>query len=285
MYAILGATGQVGRAVVASLAADGHAARMRLIGRTPSADAPAGAAWHHADLRDGPAALAAALEGAEAAFVLNPVPVDAGDVHADAAALAGVIAQAVAAARCPRVVALSGQGAHLDAGTGIVLTLRALEAALAAGGARTTFVRATSFMQNRVPIARAALASGTWHAMFAPDLPLPAVSADDVGRCVARMLRDPDPPRIVNVTGAGTWSEREVGRLVASLAGRPLAVEAVPPAHRAAALQAAGLGRSYAEALAQMHAAFEAGAAAFAPADLEVAGEESFEDVLRRALA
>jgi len=62
-------------------------------------------------------------------------------------------------------------------------------------------------------------------------------------------------------------------------------VEAVPPAHRAAALQAAGLGRSYAEALAQMHAAFEAGAAAFAPADLEVAGEESFEDVLRRALA
>ncbi|TWT18383.1 KR domain-containing protein [Luteimonas wenzhouensis] len=44
MYAILGATGQVGRAVVASLAADGHAARMRLIGRTPSADAPAGAA-------------------------------------------------------------------------------------------------------------------------------------------------------------------------------------------------------------------------------------------------
>ena len=108
MYAILGATGQVGRAVVASLAADGHAARMRLIGRTPSADAPAGAAWHHADLRDGPAALAAALEGAEAAFVLNPVPVDAGDVHADAAALAGVIAQAVAAARCPRVVALSG---------------------------------------------------------------------------------------------------------------------------------------------------------------------------------
>ena len=220
MYAILGATGQVGRAVVASLAADGHAARMRLIGRTPSADAPAGAAWHHADLRAGPAALAAALE-----------------------------------------------------------------AALAAGGARTTFVRATSFMQNRVPIARAALASGTWHAMFAPDLPLPAVSADDVGRCVARMLRDPDPPRIVNVTGAGTWSEREVARLVASLAGRPLAVEAVPPAHRAAALQAAGLGRSYAEALAQMHAAFEAGAAAFAPADLEVAGEESFEDVLRRALA
>src|SRR5690606_15547817 len=98
-------------------------------------------------------------------------------------------------------------------------------------------------------------------------------------------LRDPDPPRIVNVTGAGTWSEREVARLVASLAGRPLAVEAVPPAHRAAALQAAGLGRSYAEALAQMHAAFEAGAAAFAPADLEVAGYDSFEDVLRSALA
>src|SRR5690606_11017039 len=170
MYAILGATGQVGRAVVASLAADGHAARMRLIGRTPAADAPAGAAWPPADLRDGPAALAAAPEPA-----LAP--------------------------RGARTPSESGPSFMQDRDPAALAA--ALEAALAAGGARTTFVRATAFMQNRVPIARAALASGTWHAMFAPDLPLPAVSADDVGRCVARMLRDPDPPRIVNVTGAG----------------------------------------------------------------------------------
>lgn len=285
MLAILGASGQVGGAIASSLAGDPGAGRVRMIGRRAPAPSPDAAEWVAADLRDGPAALAGALGGASAVFVLNPVPPDADDVRAEGAALARVIAEAVVAAGRPRVVALSGQGAHLGRGNAIVQALHALEAALAATGARTTFVRATSFMQNRVPFALAAATTGTWHALQAPDLPLPAVSAVDVGRCAARMLRDPEPPGIVNVTGAGTWSERDVARMVERIAGRPVTVEEVPPAHRAAALQAAGLGRSYAEAVAAMQSELEAGALPFAPADLEVAGEETLEAVLRRALA
>lgn len=285
MLAILGASGQVGGAVVASLAGDPGTGPVRMIGRRPPAHRPDGAGWVAADLRDGADALAAALDGATAVFVLNPVPPDAVNVHADGVALARTIADAVVAAGRPRVVALSGQGAHLDQGNAIVRSLHALEAALAATGARTTFVRATSFMQNRVPFALAAAATGAWHALQAPDLRLPAVSAGDVGRCAARMLRDPDPPGVVNVTGAGTWSEREVARMVERIAGRPVTVEVVPPAHRAAALRAAGLGPSYAEAVATMQSELEAGALPFAPADLEVAGEEPLEAVLRRALA
>src|SRR5690606_20498528 len=149
--AILGASGQVGSAVVASLADDPGTCAIRMIGRRPPVQGPDGAGWVAADLRDGADALAAALAGATAVFVLNPVPPDAVDVHADGAALARTIADAVVAAGRPRVVALSGQGAHLDQGNAIVRSLHALEAALVATGARTTFVRATSFMQNRVP--------------------------------------------------------------------------------------------------------------------------------------
>ncbi len=285
MYAILGATGQVGGAVLDALLAQVPAERIRAIGRRRPKRLPPGAQWRHADLRGGEAALAEALAGATAAFVLSPVSPDAPDVHAEGEALARTLANAAARSGCPRIVALSSQGAHLRQGTGIIGTLHALETALRRVRARTTFLRPTFFMQSWLPFARAAVASGTWHAMHAPDASIDAVSAGDVGTCAARLLREPHAPEVVNLGGAGAWSERDAARIAAQLAGRPIDVAAVPPQRRADVLCDAGLGRSYADAVATMHAAIEAGAVPFEPAARTEHGTESLEAVIARCLA
>ena len=286
MYAILGATGQVGGAVLDTLLAQEPAEWIRAVGRRRPARLPREAEWRHADLRGDTAALADALAGATAAFVLSPLSPGAPDVHAEGEALARTLAEAVVRSGCPRVVALSSQGAHLARGTGVIGTLHALEAALRRTGARTTFLRSTFFMQSWLPFAQAAMASGTWHAMHVPlDAPLDAVSARDVGACAARLMREPDPPAIVNIGGAGAWSERDVAGIVAGLAGRPIEVVAVPPERRADVLCAAGLGRSHAQALAEMHAAIEAGAVPFEPVPRTEHGTESLEEVVARSFA
>lgn len=286
MHAILGATGQVGGALLDALLECAPAERIRMLGRHPPAALPRGVEWRQADLRGEAAVLAEALSGVSTVFALSPVAVDAVDVHADGNGLARVLAEAIVLAGRPRVVALSSQGAQLADGTGIIRTLHALETALLGTGARTTFLRSTFFMQSWLPFVHAAMAGGIWHAMHAPpDALLEAVSANDVGRCAARLLCDPEAAGIVNVTGAGAWSELDVARTVERLSGRPIVLEMVPREQRAAVLRAAGLGASYAEALAAMHAAIEDGAVPSEPAPVEAKGVEMLETVIARAVA
>lgn len=286
MYAIFGATGQVGGAALDALLGQVPAGSLRLIGRRKPSGIPDGVDWRHADLRGDAARLADALAGVTAAFVLSPVAADADDVRADGDLLARNLATAVTAAGCPRIVALSSQGAHLDSGTGIIGTLHALESHLVATGARTTFLRPTFFMQSWLPFAQLAAATGRWHAMHAPaEAPMEAVSACDVGRCAARFLCEPEAPAVVNIRGAGAWSELDAARITERLSGRKIEATAVPPARRAGVLREAGIGRSYAEATADMYAAIEAGAVPFEPAALQVEGSESLETVFGRAFA
>ena len=69
MYVVIGATGNVGRAVVHQLAARGH--EVRAVSRDPGrVHWPAGVTPHAADLQD-PAAVAAALVGTQGVFTLS----------------------------------------------------------------------------------------------------------------------------------------------------------------------------------------------------------------------
>ena len=168
MYVILGASGQVGGSVLKALELLDPDARLRAVSRRiPQAKAD-GVDWQTLDASRDIDGLARVLEGAEAAFVMNPVPPDSAEVYADAAAISHTIAAALAKARCPRVVALSSQGAHLPAGTGIIRTLHDFETALRRTSAALTCMRSTFFMESWLPFAAAALDSGEWLAMRDP---------------------------------------------------------------------------------------------------------------------
>ena len=281
MYLILGATGQVGGHVLKAIQRHRPGAPLRIVSRRPPETLPAHADWREIDLARDAEGLASAMEGVSTAFVMNPVPPDAGDVYREAAAISRTIADAIERAGKPRVVALSSQGAQLADGTGVITVLHDFETALRGTGAPLTAVRSTFFMESWLPFAAAALESGQWWAMRSPpDARDAAVSARDVGAVIADCMLAPEAPAIVNVTGARSYSEVDAVAILSSLAGRGIELVTVPAAERAGVLEAAGLGPSYAAALAAMYDALDAGRVPFeAAADVRL-GSTPLEDVL-----
>lgn len=285
MFVIMGATGQVGGAVLEQL--KGRGVAVRAVARASSRAASLGVEVVRADASD-EAGLAAAFAGAEAAFVmLVPLP-EAADVLAAARASARAIAAAVRAARVPHVVALSSQGAHLADGNGVVRTLHDFEVALAGATPSLVFLRPGNFMENwaaMLPVAR--------EAGVLPSALLPlgqkseAVSALDVGRIAADLLFDPRPgTRIVNLAGPAEYSAQDAAAALSALLGK--AVTAVPSSRdeTIAGLLAAGLGADYAAKLADLNDAVNAGRMGIPAGSGEMRrGGTTLEQALRRLMA
>ena len=285
MYVILGATGQVGSSVLKTLRMLAPDVRIRIVGRRRPGILADGIEWHEADVSSDVQGLASALQGATAAFVMNPVPPDAEEVCRDAAKISTTIATAVQQASNPRIVAVSSQGAHLPEGTGVIAALHDFETALSATDAPLTCVRSTFFMESWLPFAGEALETGKWWAMRnLPEAQDNAVSARDVGAVIAQCLLDAASPAIVNVTGARTYSENDAASILESLSGRSIDVAAVPPSERVEALEGAGLGPSYARALADMYDALDAGRIPFEPVPDTRHGTITLEEVLRAVI-
>ena len=286
MYVILGASGQVGGAALAALAHDlaDKPHTIRALSRRRPVRLPAGVEWRSVDGLDTDA-LSDALTGATAAFVLNPVPIDAADVFEATDQWSRSVAEALARARPDHVVALSSQGAHLAEGTGVIRALHRFEQALRQTGVSTTVVRPSYFMESWLPVLAPALQTGELPAFRLPvEQPFDTISAGDVGRLVADLLQAPRAADIVNATGPRQYAEVDAAAIVARLSGRSINVSPVPPAAREGALIEAGLSLSYARELAAMYAALDNGAAAFESAAATHYGTTTLDRVLAAAL-
>jgi uncharacterized protein YbjT (DUF2867 family) len=283
MFVIMGVTGQVGGAALETLKLGGIA--LRAVARDPSRAQRLGVETVRADAME-TEALAAAFAGADAAFVMLVPPYQARDVLAESRAMARSIAAAVRTARVPHVVALSSVGAHLSEGNGIVRALHDFEAALAGAAPSLVFLRPGEFLENWagvLPVARDAgvLPSGKLDL----DERHEAVSALDVGRVAADLLLDPRAgTRIVDLAGPAPCSARDAAAILTRLLGKP--VTAVPSSREqsVAALVAAGLGVDYAEKLADLDEAINAGRLDLLPGGEIRRGSVTLEAVLRRLL-
>lgn len=264
MFVIMGATGKVGGAALEALKQRGIA--LRAVARDPARAQGLGVEIVRGDASE-TESLVTAFSGAQAAFVMLVPPYQALDVVAASRVMARSISDAVRTARVPHVVALSSLGAHLSEGNGIVQVLHDFEVALAAAAPSLVFLRPGEFMENWagvLPVAREAgvLPSGK----LALDQRHEAVSALDVGLAAADLLLDPRPgTRIVDLAGPASCSAREAAAVLSRLLGKP--VTAVPSSREqsVAALVAAGLGADYAEKLADLDEAINAGRLDFPP--------------------
>lgn len=282
MFVIMGATGQVGGAVLEALKQ--RRVAVRALSRDPARAQGLGVEVVRGDASD-TAALSAAFRGAEAVFVMQVPPPQAKDVLAEAQAASRSIAAAVRSARVPHVVALSSVGAHLSEGNGIVRALHDFEVELAGAAPSIVFVRPGDFMENWAAVLPAAQEAGV---LPSGKLPLEAgneaVSALDVGRTAAELLFDPRPgTRIVNIMGPAPYSALDAAGILSRLLAKT--VTAVPSSREesVAGLVAAGLGADYAEKLADLDEAFNAGRLGFPPNSGEMRrGKVTLEDVLRR---
>lgn len=263
MFAILGATGKVGRATIQTLRAEGLAVRAIVRDAARGAElVSAGCELAVADLGD-PASLAAAFRGATAAQVICPVLPRARDALGEMSASIDAVADALTAARVPSVVAISDYGAEVAEGTGVTLIFRRLEQRFRELDAAVTFLRSAEHMQNWARMIRLAAERGVLPSMHHPlDKRFPTVSAGDVGVVSAELLAAKPvagAPQIVSVEGPRRYTPIEVAAALAALLGREVVAQATPRETWAATLQAGGLGESYARLVVELYDAHNAG--------------------------
>ncbi|RKS09185.1 uncharacterized protein YbjT (DUF2867 family) [Nocardiopsis sp. Huas11] len=181
MIVVTGATGNIGRHLVTTLAAAG--ARVRAVARRPpDTEAAEGVEYRAADLSRA-ADLPSVVEGADALFLLlGP------ELSASGEAAAAVTDHARAAG-VRRIVALSSQAAGTRPDALSHAGLRALEEAVRGSGPAWTLLRPGGFFTNAYGFAATVRERRTVLAPFG-DVALPAVDPADIAGVAAAALRD-----------------------------------------------------------------------------------------------
>lgn len=284
MFVIMGATGQVGSAVLQELKQ--RKAVVKAIARDPARAGGLGVEVVRGEASDA-ASLAAAFRGAEAAFVMLVPPPQAADVLAESRAIAQAIAEAVRASGVPHLVALSSVGAQLASGNGIVAALHDFEAALAGAAPSMVFLRPGYFMENWAAMLPAAQGAGVLPSAQRPlDARGEIVSARDVGRTAAELLFEKRPGvRIVDLAGPAEYSPVDAAAILSKLLGKPVSAVPMSREEAIAGLVAAGLGADYAAKLADVDDAANEGRMGFPTGGSEVRrGTVTLEQALQRLM-
>jgi uncharacterized protein YbjT (DUF2867 family) len=206
-FAVVGATGSVGRVVASTLQGLGH--QVRSVARS------AGISF------DDAAALSRAFANIDGAFLMIPFDSGAPDLHKREAEIGAHLAEAVSRAAVRRVVQLSGTSAHLRAGsvTGAAMMEERLETLEIP---EFVCLRGAFFMDNLLQSIGPMAESGVFAGAFAPDRPMPMVAARDVGKRAAELLVEPfSGPRVQEVLGPRDYTLTEAVRILGSAVGRP----------------------------------------------------------------
>ena len=262
MFAILGATGKIGRTTIAALRERGAPVRAILRDRSRAREfVDLGCEVAIADMAD-VGALSEAIDSASTVQVICPIDVRAVDARAEMLRLIETIGEALDKANPELVLAISDYGAEVTSGTGVTLLFNALEARLRKLRSRTIFLRSAEHMENWARVTQVAIETGQLHSFHHPLTKLfPTVSAFDVGTIAADLLLEDNDARlrIVHAEGPRRYTPNDVAAVIASLAARPVAARELPRPQWEAVLTRGGLSESYARLVTELYEAHNAG--------------------------
>ncbi|HEV7317336.1 MAG TPA: NAD(P)H-binding protein [Ensifer sp.] len=234
MFAIVGAAGKVGFSTARALAEAGlpvravlrdpeKAGRLRAIGCEVAI----------ADLRD-PAALGAAIAGAEAVQVILPPPLLAEDAPHAMRMAADSMVEALGKVSPNRVLAISDYGAHVADDIGMPTMYRMFEERLRTLGMQKIVLRSAEHMEGWARYIPVASATGVLPSLHGDvEKPFATVSTADVGLMAADLLRGrgaDGSELIVHAEGPRRVSAADVADALSLLVGRPITARAVPRA-------------------------------------------------------
>jgi len=262
MFAIMGATGKIGRATIRALR--GRGAPVRALVRDPATAGELrgqGCEIVACDLRD-VASIRAATSGAETVQVIVPISSRGDDAATEMRRIIDGIGEALDAVRPPGVLAISDYGAEVPRGTGVTLAFHHLEARLGQLSSAVTFVRSAEHMQNWSRFLKTAADTGVLPSLHHPlTKRFPTVAAGDVGVVAAELMasRAAANRRIVHVEGPRRYNPLEVAATIRELLDRDVVAREIPRASWIPALVGGGLSPSYAELVAALFDAHNAG--------------------------
>ncbi|WP_017905273.1 NmrA family NAD(P)-binding protein [Pseudomonas asplenii] len=242
MYAVMGATGQVGGAIVRHLLAAGQP--IRALVRSVDKGEPwaaQGCQVAVADVDDA-RTIARAFSAAEGVFVMLPSNFDPTPGFPEARQWVENLRSALEQARPARVVCLSTIGAQATR-PNLLNQLQILEQGLAGLERPVTFLRPGWFMENALWDVSAAVESGVIPSFLQPlDKPVPMVATEDVGRLAAQLLQENwSGQRIVELEAAQRVTPNQIAAGLAELLGRSVRMQEVPRASWQALFTAQGM--------------------------------------------
>lgn len=249
MIFVTGATGQIGRELVAELSTlRAHfRALVRSAGKAEGIRAAGGQAVI-GDTED-EAALRTALAGAERLFLLTPPDPAQPAIEArvvDAAARAGV----------RHIVKLSAAGCNATEPTLLGRMHRESEKHIEASGVPFTFLRPSYFMSNYLQFADSVQRQGILSAP-AGDGRHADVDVKDIAAVAARCLTESDhQARIYELTGPEAFSLADGARKISKITGRDVQFVDISPEEGLDAMTAAGMPEWFAEAMVEQYGYF-----------------------------
>ena len=253
MYVVFGANGRAGGETARALMDRGAPVRVVLRRAEQAAAWQARGAEVAIASIDDATEVAAALEGASGAFLLNPPPV-VGDPYVRTQEIGTALAEGARRAGLPKAVVLSSVGAQHASGTGVIATLNQLETLLDGAATATAFLRPGYFVETWSEVAPAAIAEGVLPTFVEPSHRFPMVSTVDVGRAAAQILyEDWTGQRVVELGGPEDWNAADVAGAFANALGRAVVPAFIPAEQRESVRAAEGIPSEVATALLGMY--------------------------------
>lgn len=201
------------------------------------------AAWKDVELVDGDwtdgAAIARALEGVEAAYVMMPpIMAPSRDFREAKAVIAGYRAAFAKAPPRRALVALSSWGSERTSGLGMITSTALMEQSFRELPFPVTFLRAGGFYENFLYGLHSGK-HGVLPTFNPPDLALPFVATDDIGREIAKRLTGPAASGVVEL---GTMiTTAQIAKQLGEVLGRDVVATQTPRADWAHAMEHIGI--------------------------------------------
>lgn len=283
MYIVSGATGQTGSVVANTLLE--KELPVRVIVRSEEK----GKHWKNlgaevavADVRDAES-LTKALAGGKVLYLMNPPNEQSENMFAETEKVIKAFQTAIENSSLEKLVTLSSVGAHLESGTGPIITNRMVEQAFRNSDIPTIFVRAGSFMENWNSVLETVKTEGILPSFFQLlDQKLPQIAAADIGREAAEaMLEKSEGVQIKELAGL-PYSPNDVAAAFSKVLGREIKAVAVPESQWLEILKTFASQRN-AVAFAEMFQAANSGFLTFETENL-IVGKTTIEDYANKVL-
>jgi len=224
MYVILGATGHIGSVITNTLLAKGE--KVRVVGRSAEKLQPfvdKGAIPFPTDLKDSKA-LAKALEGARAAFLMIPPDATSPDYYAQQDVLSDAQAKAVEESGLKYAVNLSSIAGQVESGTGPIAGLHRAEKKLnRISVLHILHLRPAYFMENELPGIDIIKGMGIFGSALRADLKIAMIATRDIGAYAAERLLKLDftGKSARELLGQRDLTRTEVTAIIGQAIGKP----------------------------------------------------------------
>eukprot|EP01112_Ceratiomyxa_fruticulosa_P012243 TRINITY_DN3384_c0_g1_i11.p1 TRINITY_DN3384_c0_g1~~TRINITY_DN3384_c0_g1_i11.p1 ORF type:complete len:223 (-),score=39.11 TRINITY_DN3384_c0_g1_i11:134-802(-) len=211
------------------------------------------------------------------------------DIYGENEKMVHALVKAVVTSKVPKVVLLSGIGAHLPSGTGGILKLHHLENEFfKLPVVSVASLRAAWFYENVLGNLKPAQATGSIYSFRYPlHKRIPQVASKDIGKLAAEVLEQHwEGHRIIDVHGPRDYSMNDIAKVFSTVLGKPIDVITVEPKTYAETYKSFGFSDNAAKSMAELWEGANSGHTVFGgdKKTEEWHGTTTFEDLLREKL-